>query len=199
MTDSTAGTGRRGPQTYGGLAADQVISRTGALAVFLGGSEDSFTGILLYLTSKADPGNRARLRSAFPRQVRAWETWMSTVPAPTAAQLAALLAVPDPAPGAVTPETEQAQVDYVAQLMTLEQAGERTPVLIGPFSLITTIGALQLVLRRPDVGNTVRSVLTQLIDAWRAPFDNTPGEVIIDQGFNPEFDGDGKHPRSDRV
>jgi hypothetical protein len=50
------------------------------LCLFLNGSPDSFTGRLLELIAKADPGNRARLRSAFPRQAAAWEAWQEIAP-----------------------------------------------------------------------------------------------------------------------
>jgi hypothetical protein len=43
------------------------------LCLFLGGSPSSFTGQLLELVAKADPGDRERLREAFPRQVAALE------------------------------------------------------------------------------------------------------------------------------
>jgi hypothetical protein len=62
---------------------------TGDLAMFLGGSESSFTGLLLMLITKAQatPENYSRLKSAFPREVRAWETWNAMSPAPTPRQL----------------------------------------------------------------------------------------------------------------
>jgi len=66
---------------------DVKIASTGLLAAFLGGSHDSFTGLLLVLMQKADRGNLARLKSAFPREVRAWETWNSMSPVPTFRQL----------------------------------------------------------------------------------------------------------------
>ena len=62
---------------------------TGDLALFLGGSVDSFTGKLLELVAKAQatPENYSRLKSAFPREVRAWETWNSMSPCPTFREL----------------------------------------------------------------------------------------------------------------
>jgi hypothetical protein len=57
------------------------------LALALGGSEDSFTGQLLLLIAKADPGNRARLRAGFPRDVAAWELWMASGGHMTAGEL----------------------------------------------------------------------------------------------------------------
>lgn len=66
---------------------DRQMYDTDALARFLGGSEDSFTGMLLVLMQKADPGNLARLRLAFPREVRAWETWNAMSPCPTYREL----------------------------------------------------------------------------------------------------------------
>jgi hypothetical protein len=66
---------------------DRQLWGTGDLARFLGGSEDSFTGLLLVLFQKADPGNLYRLRMAFPEVHEAWETWNAMSPAPTARQL----------------------------------------------------------------------------------------------------------------
>lgn len=80
----------------GALDADTKITSYAELALALGGSGDSFTGQLLLLVAKADPGNRARLRRGFPRQVAAWEMWMEAAPHLTAGGLAdALATVPD--------------------------------------------------------------------------------------------------------
>lgn len=59
------------------MPADKQLWGTGDLALFLGGSEDSFTGDLVHLIAKADPGNRIRLQEAFPAEVDAYQTWMS--------------------------------------------------------------------------------------------------------------------------
>ena len=69
------------------LWEDREMYGTGDLALFLGGSEDSFTGKLLFLLQKADPGNVARIRKGFPEVVEAWETWNAMSPAPTPRQL----------------------------------------------------------------------------------------------------------------
>jgi hypothetical protein len=66
---------------------DRQMYGTGDLARFLGGSEDSFTGLLLVLMQKADPGNLARIRAGFPREVQAWEIWNAMSPAPTPRRL----------------------------------------------------------------------------------------------------------------
>jgi len=66
---------------------DFPLYGTGDLARFLGGSEDSFTGLLLVLIAKADPGNLARLRTGFPGAVQAWETWNDMSPCPTPREL----------------------------------------------------------------------------------------------------------------
>lgn len=68
------------------MAPETTLWGTGDLAVYLGGSEDSFTGDLIRLIAKADPGNRARLLVAFPREVYAYLTWMALDP-PTAGAL----------------------------------------------------------------------------------------------------------------
>jgi hypothetical protein len=62
------------------------LSHLGDLALFLGGSDDSFTGDLLRLIAKADPGNRALLQRTFPAEVEAWTAWMS-LDEPTAGAL----------------------------------------------------------------------------------------------------------------
>jgi hypothetical protein len=78
----------------GALPADRPIMTFDDLALALGGSGDSFTGHLLLLIAKADPGNRARLRRGFPRQVAAWEIWQAAgLGDLTAGDVAAALAV----------------------------------------------------------------------------------------------------------
>ena len=71
--------------------ADRRMYGTDDLAVFLGGSASSFTGLLVILMQKADPGNLARLKLAFPREFAAWETWGAMSPVPTFAELRAAL------------------------------------------------------------------------------------------------------------
>jgi hypothetical protein len=68
---------------------DMQLYGTGDLARFLGGSEDSFTGLLLVLIAKAQstPENMGRLELAFPREVTAWKMWQSMSPVPTSRQL----------------------------------------------------------------------------------------------------------------
>jgi hypothetical protein len=77
---------------------DRPIDATWDLAVFLGGSHDSFTGKLLELIAKAQatPENMGRLELAFPREVAAWKTWQSMSPAPTFGQLREALAALEP-------------------------------------------------------------------------------------------------------
>ena len=57
------------------------------LCIYLGGSSTSFTGRLLELAAKADPGNRSALRRAFPVEVMAWECWVISDPVPTVSEL----------------------------------------------------------------------------------------------------------------
>lgn len=94
--------------------------------------------------------------------------------------------------GTPPPYDEEAGMAYVYRLLELEQAGERNQVTIGPYSLFVMIGAMQLVIRKPDIGGTVRDTLIGLIGQWRAPFDGTFGAQMIDLGYDPAFDGDGK-------
>lgn len=75
---------------------DRPLSTLGELALFLGGSADSFTGHLLALFGKADPANYRRLSIAFPSEARAWEAWRRMQPAPTWQELHDYLARPLP-------------------------------------------------------------------------------------------------------
>lgn len=77
--------------TVGALPAAHRLNDIGDLALALGGDQTSFTGQLLGLIAKADPGNRERLRVAFPRIVRGWELWLELAPDLTAEQLQQLL------------------------------------------------------------------------------------------------------------
>lgn len=79
---------------------DTRLITTGLLAVYLGGSEDSFTGLLLNLIAKADQCSKSRLRLAFPEVVHAYEVWMSMEPAPTWAEMTEAM---DPTGGKVLP------------------------------------------------------------------------------------------------
>lgn len=73
----------------GAVPADQPLADWTDLVLALGGDDTSFTGDLLRLIAKADPGNQERLRLAFPWNVRAWELWMEHAPDITAGQLVA--------------------------------------------------------------------------------------------------------------
>ena len=61
--------------TTGFLPPQHNVRDWRGLCLFLGGDSTSFTGRLLDLIAKADLGNRARLRLAFPWEVAAYEVW----------------------------------------------------------------------------------------------------------------------------
>jgi hypothetical protein len=78
------------------LPDDHKVETWHELCLALGGDVTSFTGDLLRLIGKADPGNRARLRAGFPKHVAAWEMWTGSAVTLTSGQLhSALAAVPD--------------------------------------------------------------------------------------------------------
>lgn len=78
------------------LPADHKVETWHELCLALGGDVTSFTGDLLRLIAKADPGNRARLRAGFPKHVAAWEIWTEQSGTLTSGELeSALRAVPD--------------------------------------------------------------------------------------------------------
>lgn len=90
------------------LPDDHPVSTWHELCLALGGDVTSFTGDLLHLIAKADPGNRARLRAGFPQHVAAWEMWTEADPPMTAGELAANIAhVPDKLPPEIMAQVEE--------------------------------------------------------------------------------------------
>ena len=79
---------------------------------------------------------------------------------------------------------------YMARLGDLERAGSRTVLHIGPFTAMTLIGALQLVLRHPNISNTSADVIHGLIEQLqlRLVFLEPIGQHIIDLGDDPKND-----------
>jgi hypothetical protein len=61
------------------IAAQPPMSISTDYVAWVLGDErvDHFTAELIRLVAKADPGNRARLRRAFPHVVQAYEWWMA--------------------------------------------------------------------------------------------------------------------------
>jgi hypothetical protein len=72
------------------LPPDHPVEDMKTLCLFLGGDDTSFTGDLLRLIAKADPGNLNRLSAAFPRHVAAYLMYRACAPVP-ARTLVALL------------------------------------------------------------------------------------------------------------
>lgn len=110
----------------------------------------------------------------------------------TTAQGGTEIETPGDTTGLAADYDEAAALGYLGQLVDLEQRGARNDVKVGPYSLFTMIGALQMVLRHPDLGTTTRRVITDLVEQWRVPFNGTPGEPLINMGYDPAFDGDGR-------
>lgn len=81
-----------------------------------------------------------------------------------------------------------AMVEYMARLIELEKAGERTQINIGPLTAIIMIGAFQLATRHPDMPPDHRKKLRHIIDQLKPLFTGTLGEEIIKRGEHPEFD-----------
>jgi hypothetical protein len=79
------------------LQPDHPLAGWSDLCLALGGSPDSFTGRLLELIQKADPGNKRRLRLGFPQHVAALDLWMRCAPELTAGELRDHIGrIPDP-------------------------------------------------------------------------------------------------------
>jgi hypothetical protein len=83
------------------------------------------------------------------------------------------------------PRDDPDTITYLATLAALENAGERTTLAIGPYSAFTIIGALQLALRHPQLGDVVRGIVGGDL---RTLFDGTPGEALIRLGDDPAND-----------
>lgn len=75
------------------LPEDHIVESWHDLCLFLGGDITSFTGKLLELVAKADATNKAKLATAFPREVAAWREWVLHNGTLTAAELDHLIRV----------------------------------------------------------------------------------------------------------
>lgn len=119
------------------LDPEAQVDGLGDLALFLGGSEDSFTGEVLKLITKGQstPDNMDRLIVAFPREVVAWSVWMAQPEAPTAAELlAALVSAPDPV--VLDPATELLPVQ-TDRLQLVRLTGDGSASLNLRYRLVT--------------------------------------------------------------
>lgn len=77
----------------------------------------------------------------------------------------------------------------MARLGDLERAGSRIMLHVGPFTAMTLIGAMQLVMRHPEVSANTKMALRGLIEMMRPMFREPAAQQIIDMGYNPEHDG----------
>ena len=84
--------------------------------------------------------------------------------------------------------TEADAVAYVRQLAELEQEGARSELSLGPFTAFTLVGALQLATRHPEMSDTQRQLIGNIIDGMRPWFDGTPGEELLRAGDDPARD-----------
>jgi hypothetical protein len=93
--------------------------------------------------------------------------------------------------------TDEEAIAYVKRLYELEEAGERTTIVIGPASAFSLIGMLQLVTRHPSLSARQLAIARSMIDDLRSMFKGTLGEEIIARGDNPVYDRPtrGKKPR----
>ena len=91
---------------------------------------------------------------------------------------------------APTPErpSEADLLEYMLVLREHEVGGARQEVVIGPYTAMLLIGALQLATRHPSMPDQTRAQLGAVIDQFRPWFAGTPGETIIDMGNDPELD-----------
>jgi hypothetical protein len=89
-----------------------------------------------------------------------------------------------------TPEddTPPELIEYMKELARLEKAGERTTMVIGPYAAMLLAGVIQGATRDPNLSEPMREVLRGLVRQIEPLFVGTPGEQIIQMGYDPEFD-----------
>jgi len=83
---------------------------------------------------------------------------------------------------------EAAVLAWLDGLRRLERGGERTTLVIGPWTAFILIGVVQLAMRHPRLPPDQRRVAAEWIAQVRTLFDGTPGEAIIAVGDRPEND-----------
>lgn len=79
-------------------------------------------------------------------------------------------------------------IEYLKQLYDLERGGERTTLVIGPWTAFVMIGGLQLATRHPDMSPTQKATLDGFIAQAMTWFAGTPGEAILRAGNDPGQD-----------
>lgn len=84
---------------------------------------------------------------------------------------------------APAPEIPPAYIEYMHQLAEIEQTGGRVSVDVGPFTAMTLIGALQLAVRHPWMGDQAKAAVRALVDGFGPMFAGTLGEQIIAAGW----------------
>lgn len=85
-------------------------------------------------------------------------------------------------------ETHEAEAEWLQELLSLEEAGERTQVSVGPFSAFTIIASLQLATRHPEMSAAQRKIIQGFYRQFYPLFKGTVGEHLILQGEHPEWD-----------
>lgn len=88
-----------------------------------------------------------------------------------------------------TPSPDPDTLAYVAGLVQLERAGERAPLVVGPYTAFTLVGAIQLATRHPGLSDYMTRLLTEFGDQIiRGYFAGTPGEALLLAGWDPSHD-----------
>lgn len=85
-------------------------------------------------------------------------------------------------------EEDQKLIEWLMELVKLEQAGERTTIAIGPFTAYTLIGMLQLATRHTRMSGQQRKIARGIYQQLYPLFVGTPGEESIRKGEHPEWD-----------
>jgi hypothetical protein len=83
---------------------------------------------------------------------------------------------------------QAATIEYMKELMRLEQEGERAPILIGPWSAFAVISLLQLSLRHPGISTSIKSAALDILGQLEPLFKGTPGQALIAASYDTTQD-----------
>lgn len=86
---------------------------------------------------------------------------------------------------------QAATIEYMKELIRLEQEGQRTPVLMGPWSAFAVISLIQLSLRHPGVAPSIKNAALDILGQLEPFFKDTLGEALIAAGYDTKQDRTG--------
>ena len=80
---------------------------------------------------------------------------------------------------------DQAEAEYINNMIARERNGESIIIVTGPHSLLLIICGLRLAAAHPGMPGWERSVLLAYADTWTGFYDGTPAEDMARTGTMP--------------